>query len=218
MFKRKRKFTPSFALIFLGLAIAGMLLLVDITLRSTFFDIAEVRAVQLATDAVQRAIQEKVADEKLQYQDFINIHKDSQGHVTLMEANTVKVNRVAASTTLAVQKILEDLRWQSFSIPLGQVLGIPMFANYGPRINYNVMPVGTVRVDVIDKFESAGINQTRHSIYLSFDTNVRIVVPSKSGEAVVSTKVPLAESIIVGNVPGTFVTITDGIFGSGLVK
>lgn len=214
MFKRRRKIAPAFALGFFSLVSFAVFLFIDLALRDAFFTIAEVKAVQLATDAVQKALQQEVAEENLQYQDFVYIHKDSQGRVALMQANTVKVNRVAANTTLAVQKTLEELRWQTFSIPLGQVFGVPALANYGPGINYHILPVGTVRVSVVDKFESAGINQTRHTIYLNFDTSVRIAIPSKSGEAVVAAQVPLAESIIVGSVPSTFVNVPGGIFGS----
>lgn len=195
-----------------------MILIADLALRDTFFNIAEVRAVQLATEAANKALQQEVADENLQYQDFILIHKDSDGHIVLMQANTVKVNQFAADTTLAVQKALEDLQWQSFGIPVGQLLGVPLLANLGPRLKYNIMPVGSVRVNVVDKFETAGINQTRHSIYLNFDTNVRIVIPSKGGEAVIGMQVPLVESIIVGGVPSTFVSVQGGILSSGLLK
>lgn len=217
LFKRKRNFRSAFVIIFF-LIVFGSLYLLDITLRTTFYSIAEVRAVQLATDVIQRAIQHEAVDENLQYQDFIKVDKDSQGHIVLMQANTAKLNLVATNTTLTVQKTLENLRWQVFSIPLGQVLGIPMLANYGPRVAYHIMPVGTVRVSIVDKFESAGINQTKHIIYLNFDTSVRIVIPTKSGETVVATQMPLAESIIVGNVPSTFVNVSGGIFGSGLIK
>lgn len=218
MFKRRRSFAPAFVLFVMTAFILGVFTLIDLTLRSAFYDIAEVRAIQLATEAIQKTLQQEIADENFQYQDFVHIDKDSQGHVALMQANTVKVNKIAANTTMAVQRRMEDLRWQTFSIPLGQILGVSLLANYGPRITYHVLPVGTVRVNILDEFESAGINQTRHKIYLSFDTNVRIVIPSKSGETVVATKVPIAESIIVGGVPSTFVTVPSGIWGNGLVK
>lgn len=217
MFKRKRRYTPVLVFI-IFLAIVGAIIFMDLSLRSAFFDIAEVRAIQLATEAVQKTLQKEVADENLQYQDFINIHKDNQGHVAMMQADTVKINKVSANITLAVQQTLEELRWQSFSIPIGQVFGIPFLSSLGPRVRYYILPVGTVRVNVTDKFESAGINQTRHTIYLNFDTSVRIVIPSKSGETVVATQVPLAESIIVGSVPSTFVTVHEGIFGNKPVK
>lgn len=218
MFKRRRKRKNVFSFAFINIIIIGAVLLADLALRDTLFNIASVRAVQIATESANRALQQKVADENIQYQDFILIHKDSDGHIVLMQANTVKVNKFASDTTLAVQKALEDLRWQSFGIPVGQIFGIPLFANLGPRIRYSILPVGSVRVNVVDKFETAGINQTRHSIYLNFDTNVRIVIPSKGGEAVIGMQVPLVDSIIVGNVPNTFVNVPGGILSSGLLK
>lgn len=218
MFKRRRRIRPFFYLALLGVVVFGMILLLDITLRSAFFNIAEVKAIQLATESFQKALQREVSDENLQYQDFIAIEKDNEGRIVLMQANTVKVNKFSASTALAVQKSLEELRWQSLSIPMGQILGIPFLAYMGPHIKYQILPVGTVRVNVVDKFESAGINQTRHTIYLNFDTNIRVVIPSKSAEAVVANQVPLVESIIVGSVPSTFVTLPSGIFGSGSIK
>lgn len=218
MFRRRRKRKTVISIAFINIIVIGAVLMADLALRDTFFNIASVRAVQIATESANRALQQKVADENIQYQDFILIHKDSDGHIVLMQANTVKVNKFASDTTLAVQKALEDLRWQSFGIPLGQILGVPLFANMGPRIKYSILPVGSVRVNVVDKFETAGINQTRHSIYLNFDTNVRIVIPSKGGEAVVGMQVPLVDSIIVGNVPSTFVSMPGGILSSGLLK
>ncbi|NLJ76528.1 MAG: sporulation protein YunB [Peptococcaceae bacterium] len=216
--RRRQKGKTVVGIVFINIIVIGLILLADLTLRQTFFNIAEIRAVQLATEAANEALQQKVTDENLQYQDFVLIHKDSEGHIVLMQANTIKVNQFAAGTTLAIQKALEDLRWQSFGIPVGQILGAPLLANLGPRLKYNIMPAGTVRVNVVDKFETAGINQTRHAIYLNFDTNVRIVIPSKGGEAEIAMQVPLVESIIVGGVPNTFVSVQGGILGSGLLK
>lgn len=218
MFKRRRRVRPGPILFTFCLIFAVLLVILDLSLRGTFYSIAEVKAVQIATNAVQRTLEEQVSDQSIRYQDFVMIHTDTEGHITLMQADTVRVNKFASTTTLAVEKTLENLRWQSFSIPLGQVLGLPLLSNFGPKITYHIMPVGTVRVNVLDKFESAGINQTKHSIYLALDTNVRIVVPSKSGETTVTSQLPLVESIIVGSVPNTFVNVTGGVFGSGLLK
>jgi sporulation protein YunB len=179
---------------------------------------AEVKAVQIATNAIQKTLEEQISEQNIRYQDFVIIHTDSEGHITLMQADTARINKFSSTTTLAVEKKLENLRWQTFSISLGQVLKLPLLANIGPNITYHIMPVGTVSVNVLDDFESTGINQTKHSIYLAFDTNVRIVVPSKSGETSVTTQVPLVESIIVGGVPNTFVNVNGSVFGSGLLK
>jgi len=218
VFKRRRPYKKAFFIIVTITLLIGILILLDIKLRDVFFDIAEVKAVQIATEAMYKSLQKEATDENLQYQDLISIHKDSEGRITLMQANTLIVNKIASSATIAVQKALEDLRWQTFSIPFGQVLGIPILANFGPKVRYSIMQVGTVRFSITDKFDSAGINQTKHTIYLNLDTNVRIVIPSKTGETVVSTQVPLTESIIVGGIPNTFITVPGGILGGGLVK
>lgn len=218
MFKRRYSFLRPVLFIICLIALGCLYIVVDRILREPFYDIAQVRAVQLATEAVNRTIRQEVSEENLQYKDFVAIEKDGQGHVTLIQANTVKVNQVATETTLAVQKALEEMKIHSFDIPLGLVLQTPFLADYGPRINVHVYPVGTVRVKIIDNFESAGINQTRHSIYLSFDTNVRIVIPTKSGDALVATQVPLAETIIVGTVPTTYVSLPGGLIGSTSFK
>ncbi|WP_242868900.1 sporulation protein YunB [Desulfotomaculum copahuensis] len=194
----------------------GAFLWVDHTLRPTIFKIAEVRAVQMATGAINRAVQQKIAAQNLQYQDFIHVRQDDQGHIVLMQANTVKLNEFSTEITLAVQSALQKLASDSFSIPLGQITGTQLLANLGPRVRVTIVPMGTVRVKVDDRFEQAGINQTRHTIYLDFNTEVRVVIPAQSTAVQVATQVPLVESIIVGQVPGTFVNIPGGIFSGAL--
>ncbi len=79
----------------------------------------------------------------------------------------------------------------------------------GPDIRVRMTPVGSVSVDFTDEFHAAGINQTRHKIYLLLKTQVKIVVPLGSEVINVSTRVPISESIIVGDVPQTYVNVAD---------
>ena len=59
------------------------------------------------------------------------------------------------------------------------------------------------------EFESAGINQTRHKIYLSLHTVVRLVIPSSARQVTLNGQMLIAESIIVGDVPQSFVNVPD---------
>jgi sporulation protein YunB len=74
-----------------------------------------------------------------------------------------------------------------------------------------VIPTKQVTVDVENKFEQAGINQTRHLIYFKINSTIKIAVPLVHKDLTVSTTVPLADTIIVGDVPNTFFNFT----GSG---
>ncbi|SHI92789.1 sporulation protein YunB [Desulfofundulus thermosubterraneus] len=217
MFRRRRNYRAFVALTMFFFLLLGMFLWVDRVLQPTIFKIAETRAIQMATEAINRAVQRKVFDSNLQYQDFVQVHKDNQGHIVLMQANTLKINQFAADVTLMVQSALQQLSRESLRIPLGQITGTQLLAGYGPGIPVGIVPVGSVRVRVDDRFEQAGINQTRHRIYLDFNAEVRIVVPPRSATAQVATRVPLVESIIVGQVPGTFVNISGGLLSGQIV-
>jgi sporulation protein YunB len=200
--------------VILLVVVAGL----DHLMRTTILQIAEVRATQLATEAINRTVQEEIWDNNLQYQDFVQIQKDDQGRIVFMQANTVKVTRMAADIVLTANRTLENLRGQRISVPLGQITGLYLFSSMGPRIKVTIIPAGTVEVNVDDKFEPAGINQTRHKIWLNFKTKVRVVIPSMYAEAGIATDVPLAESVIVGEVPSTFVNFQGSLFGGGIIR
>ena len=117
----------------------------------------------------------------------------------------MEFNKIAADTTIKVQNILRDIGEEKINIPIGQVLGSQLLASVGPNITITVIPVGTVQVKVIDKFEQAGINQTRHMVYLIATTQIRIVVPLVSKSVSVNTQVPIAEYVVVGEVPSTYI-------------
>ncbi len=217
MLGRRRPYRKFFLLLLAAGFVCFTVLLGNVV-RLTVYEMAEVRAVQMATEIVNNAVRLKMAEEDTGYRELVDIHKDSSGRIVLIQANTVKLNKIAAETTLAAQAALIRLREESLYVPLGQITGVYFLANLGPRIRVDVVPMGTVQVEVSDRFEQAGINQTRHSIYLNYDTDVRIVIPLSSGRASVATQVPLAESIIIGEVPTTFVSLPEGLFGSGIKR
>ena len=59
------------------------------------------------------------------------------------------------------------------------------------------------------EFEDAGINQTRHKIYLILNATVRIVVGNTSQTVEISSQVLISETIIVGSVPESYTYLND---------
>ncbi len=173
----------------------------------TILAFVEAKVVQTATKTVNDAVRKYILSQRLTYEDLVAVHKDEKGQVVLVQADTVRLNQMAAEVAVAVEKALADLEQQRFDVPLGQLLGSQFLATYGPKMRVELVPVGAVKVDMRERFESAGINQTRHRIFLHLDTTVRIAVPLHQKETNVATEIPLVENIIVGAVPSTFVSI-----------
>lgn len=195
---------------FLFLTGAGLFLgfiLLEVTLAQTIIAFAKTEANWKATKAINQAVLENI-NAGITYDDLVNIQKDSRGQVIFMEANVITINRLAAQTVLRAQQQLENLSQESISIPLGQVLGSNLLANYGPRVGVELVPLGTVKVQVRDGFESAGINQTRHWISLEVQSRLQVVIPFIEAEVPVEVRVPIADAIIVGPVPSTFLQLS----------
>ena len=169
---------------------------------------AEARARQLAVEAMNQAIA-GVMGSSVTYADLMRVTHDQQGRVAMIEANAVLMNDISSETALAAQRNLDALADQGVRLPLGAALGIRLLSGSGPFIRVRVIPVGAVSTRFVTSFESAGINQTRHEISLEASVVMRIVIPTGAGSVSVSTYVPVAESIIVGAVPDTYVNIPD---------
>lgn len=214
MFKKKRQTPKKIALVLVAfLVLLATFVFVDRILQPTLFTIARVKAIHLATQILNQTVQEKLVNQSLEYQDIIIVHKDSTGKIVLMQADTIKLNKISNEVTLSVQESLKNLNNESIGIPMGQLMGIHLLAARGPEFNVRMIPVGTVSVDIIDRFEGAGINQTRHLIWLDLKSEFQIAIPLYKEVFQVSTKVPLVESIIVGAVPPALVTLPGGVLG-----
>jgi sporulation protein YunB len=203
---RRRRVIPLFPLVIAILIILMVFFFwrVETHLKPTLMAIAETRATRIATQAINNVINNRVSLD-VDPKTLVNVTLDEHGRVVLIQPNTMEFNRLAADTTMKVQDALEEITEEKINIPIGQVLGSQMLASMGPKITVTIIPVGTVQVKVVDKFEQAGINQTRHMVYLAATTQIRIVVPLVSQSVSVNTQVPIAEYVVVGEVPNTYV-------------
>ena len=184
--------------------------IVESHLKPTLLAIAEAKATLIATETINNVINEKVSKE-INTDKMIQVRVDERGRVVLIQPNAMEFNRLAADTTIKVQDGLKAISAEKIYIPIGQVLGSQLMASWGPNIVVTIIPIGTVQVTVVDKFDQAGINQTRHLVYLTATTTVRIVVPLVSKSVHVTTQVPVAEYVVVGDVPNTYVQIPPNI-------
>ncbi len=212
MFKRKSRFLlnrkmAAFLLMALMLFLfLRLLIFMEHRLRPTFLATAVYYADMVATEAINEAVYHEVAQSML-YDDLVRIQKDNTGKITMAQVNTPEVNRVMSLTTLKVQESLRSLQGEVIRLPLGQALGSYFLANLGPRIPVSLVPVGRVNTNIIDVFEEAGINQTRHKIYLDIIVEIQVVVPFVSSSTEVVTKVPIAECLYQGEVPDTVINM-----------
>ncbi len=185
-----------------ALALLAVFLLVDRNFRPLVFSLAEARSAAMATRALNAALTEALED-GVDYDDLMNVRMDDGGQVSLLSANTM--NALAERAGDAALRKLETVSAQKVDVPLGAALGLTLLAGSGPRIPISIVPVGSVQTDFETEFEACGINQTRHKVYLQLSASIRIVIPTGAKTTNVTANMLVAESIIVGKVPESFV-------------
>lgn len=202
----QRKILTFFILIVITCIVAFILL--DVNLRPVIIAMAEAKVRAIAVSAINDAVLE-IMDKELEYTDLINIIQDREGNVSMIQANTIRMNDLAAKTALMAQENIEKIGEQGIGIPVGSALGGQILAGRGPNIYVKIIPVGSVTTEFVTEFQNAGINQTRHKIYLKAQTNIRIIVPTGSSKIQIESHIPIAESIIVGSVPQSYVDVSE---------
>ena len=204
---RKKTALPR-RLILCALLLVLLLMLLERNLTQVVLTLANAKAEVLAVQALNQAAEALIA-EGVSYDSLVNVTLGEDGSVRLLQANTAGMNSLASRASLTAQAKLEALQDQTVSVPLGSALGITLLAGTGPRIQVHMLPVGAVVTTYETEFTSAGINQTRHRVLLTMRAQVRLVLPTGASGVEAVTQVAVAESIIVGQVPDSFVNVGD---------
>lgn len=204
-FKPGRVFRLS-VIALVGLAVIYLLL--ERNLTSVILDTAYTRAHALAVETMNEAVQRTLTP-GVPYEQLISVRTDSEGRVAMLQANTVRMNELAVNVALSAQDALSMHDESTIYVPLGAALQVPFLATLGPRIAVKLVPVGAVNATFATEFEAAGINQTRHKIWLELHATVRLVLPTGAKAVTVDTQLLIAESIIIGQVPASYIHVPD---------
>lgn len=212
-FKRNKKIKRKAILIFFCLSAFILILFFYFQRNATrvLISISEATMRASTTIAVNDAVYYTLSDE-MRYEDLVTVNKDTTGNIVSVSANSLKINKIARDTASISQSNLKNLSLNGIPVPLGALTGIEAFAGLGPSIQFRIIPVSSVSCDFSSKFESVGINQTKHSIYLNVIADVSIVMPSRTENFAVTTDILVGESVIIGKIPDTY--LQSDIFGN----
>lgn len=206
--KKKRGLKPFVIIILSFILVVYSFVFVDKQVRPTIEALSEVEARIIGTQGINNGVSEALKN-GVDYENLIKVMKDDKGNITLMQADTVAINLLGSEIISTVQEKMELVGTKVLKIPMGNIMGSQILANYGPKLEIEITPAGSVIVDFYTEFEQAGINQTIHRIYIEIDTKVQIIVPLSSKVVKITSNIPIAETVIVGDVPNSYINVPD---------
>ncbi len=202
--KRRSKFTRLKIIVAaICFILLGVLLFFQRNVTKILISISEATIRSITTVAVNDAIYYTLND-NLRYEDLIKITYDEGGNVSTITTDSLKINRIARDTAYLSQENLNKMSAEGILVPLGALTGVEALAGFGKKINIKIIPISNVNCSFVSKFVQAGINQTKHSLYLEVVSDISIILPDKTSNLASTTEVLVCESVISGKIPDTY--------------
>lgn len=197
-FKKTKTFFSVFIPLFLILACFTILIK---RLEPEFWARVESYSVFYAENAVNDAVTNVLTKENINYDDLVVLREDPEKKVSSLMVDSIKMNRLKAEISHEIVKTIEDNENGYIHINFGTVLGSPLLSGLGPKIRIKISPSNQTIIEFKDKLEECGINQVRHTVYLDLKVNLTLATATSIKNSVFKTVIPVADTIIVGDVP-----------------
>lgn len=211
MFAKKKKIRKKliFAVMFIAATAGIALLYLNLRLKPIVREMAVARARTIATRVISEAIYQTVSDTNTTYDELVNFEKNSDGMITAVKTDIVKVNRIKSALSVNILDRLSQIREDELSIPIGSIINGDLLSGRGFRIKIKLIPIGSVSTDMTNSFTSAGINQTLHRINMEVHAVVSLILPTFTTNVDITNTVCIAETVIVGQVPSAYTEVIE---------
>lgn len=197
-FRIKNKFFAFFLLLVILTILYIRYLATPIVIANT-----ETQIGNYATRSINYAIADTM-NQNVSYGDLVTVVKDDNNDVAYIEANSVRINLLSRAMSKVVMSNFLEFAKNPIKVSLGSFTGISILTGVGPKLAFSVNPYGEVYCYFTSNFESAGINQTYHKIYLVISIKINIVFPFKKLAVDSASEVLLCETLIVGKIPEVY--------------
>lgn len=196
-------------IICLVLLLSGFLMIVLsyaflVHLRPRIITISQAYAENEVSMIIDREIQNMMLEELFSYDKLTIISRDENGRVTSISTNSVVVNNFANDLDIRIGNYIDEFDVIENKVYLSGLLGIDVLAGLGPKVPIRFQPVSVTHADVWHTFEEAGINQTLHTIMMEVSINIEILLPFAHSSMKVESQLPIAQTLIVGQVPNAY--------------
>jgi len=172
--------------------------------------VLEAAEIQLQTEiniVINQVVQEIIFERNLTASDLIVQHAMVGESGPVLSVNTVLVNEICNAVATRISERLNNMEPETVAVPMGMAFGLDTLAQVGPRFNFRLAPIGNALVDYESRFVAVGINQTHFSVWLTVESEVRIINPVHSSVVEVTRHISLVDTIMSGVVPDTYLSV-----------
>ena len=175
--------------------------------------LARTQVTNTASDLINDAILQQIMEGQIQYDRIVYFEKDLNGRITALKTNMAEVNRLKTETLNLINDEILAEDTEHLGVALGSLILPEFFSGRGPSIPVRIIAIRNSDANFQSEFTEAGINQTLQKLRMDVIVDVTILVLGQTETFTVSSQMVVAETIIVGDVPATYLQ-TGGYHGT----
>ncbi len=211
MRRRIRSFLRLLAVLLI--AVSVLFLMFRSRYRDVIRELAETQVKNTTSDLTNDAIAKQIADGVIQYDRIVYFEKDLDGRITALKTNMSEVNRLKTDILNIINDEILALDTSDIGVPLGSLFLPELLSGKGPAIPVHILSIRNSDANFVSAFSQAGINQTLHQLTMFVSVDVAVLVLGQTSSFTITSEVVVAETVIVGDVPNTFLQ-TGGTYES----
>ena len=190
------------------LLIILVLFVIFLVLRSRYRvvirELAETQVKNTTSDLTNDAIAKQIAEGVIQYDRIVYFEKDLEGRITALKTNMSEINRLKTDILNIINDEILALDTSDIGIPIGSLVLPELLSGKGPVIPVHILSIRNSDATFSSTFSQAGINQTLHKLTMEVSVDVAVLILGETGSFSIASEVVVAETVIVGDVPETF--------------
>ena len=172
--------------------------------RLVINDLARTQVMNTTSDLTNDAIARQIAAGDIQYDRIVFFEKDLEGRITALKTNMSEVNRLKTDILNIINDEILALDNSDIGIPLGSLFFPEFLSGRGPAIPVHILSIRNSDANFVSLFSQAGINQTLHRLNMVVSIDVAVLVLGQTASFTMTSEVVVAETVIVGDVPQTY--------------
>ena len=196
-------------LIGIGLVILGGMLVIRDKFGDSIQQTAEAVAVNAVATKINDSLQNGLYDEALSGP-LLNVERDSEGNIQYLEPNAEVINKLLLEFSTNVRENYDLGDTEEIKVNWGVITGSKLLSQLPFTVTVKVQPVSLTKFQYETGFEPEGINQTRYYVYCTITSQIHILAQFTDKTAQINRRLLLAEAVIVGKVPDSYVVVPEG--------
>lgn len=206
--KMRRKNRLLLLLVLLVFAVCISAIILKWRIEPNLEEIGKMRANVMVSQIMNKALNNQFYEET--EMDQLLVRKtDENGRLEVLEANTQAMNLLVTEISKELQIEFANRKEDLYEISLGSLLGNRLLSGAGPKVTLKIIPTSVIGTDFKTEFESQGINQTKYKVYIEMICQVKVLVPFATETFKTKTTVLVAEAVILGEVPNSYVEVPE---------